>query len=649
MTRIPISHVAPSLSAGHLDKLAEQQPDDSGPKLGLSLLDSHQPQPPIRRFGARSRALLLAWMPAICMILAVLAQPLFAADRPNLLLIVTDDQGYWDTGVSGNTKIDTPVMDRLAAEGVTLDRFYAAPVCAPTRAGLMTGRYSLRTGLYNTRFGGDSLGVGEITLAEHLRKAGYRTGLFGKWHLGQYAGYQPQHRGFDEFFGHYHGHIERYSHPDQLVHNGRPVEARGYVADLFTDAARDFIAAGEQPFFCYLAYNTPHSPFLLDTTHFGQPEGDKLIEKYLARGLPLREARIYGMVERIDQNLGRLLEALDDRELTDKTLVCFMSDNGGVSIGYAAGLRGRKAGVYEGGVRVPFFARWPGRLPAGVKLNAQTSHIDIFPTLCELAGVSLPDDRTIDGRSLVPLLTSGREQSHHPFVYHTWDRFTPNAERRWAVSDGTWKLLCQVGQQAEGGPKHWQLYNLENDPGENRNVIDKHPEVAERLREEFVRWFTEVTQGQIYRPVAIPVGHPDEPIVEIQPSWAELHGESIHYTFDGYDWDTIEGWSHPGEKATWKLDVLRAGRFEVLLSYGCSHETAGGRLRITIGDSMHEVTPRATATRDVFITESAGTVILPQGPATLTAKAVQINGGELMRLNAIRLRSLAEPAAERKE
>lgn len=571
------------------------------------------------------------------------AIPLCGAERPNFLLIVTDDQGYWDTGASGNRKIETPVMDRLAAEGVTLNRFYAAPVCSPTRAGLMTGRYYLRTGLYNTRFGGDSLGRGEITVADLLQRAGYRTGLFGKWHLGRYAGYQPQQRGFDEFFGHYHGHIERYSLPDQLVHNGQPVEARGYVTDLFTDAALEFIAGDRQrPWFCFVAYNAPHSPYLLDTTHSGQPDGDKRIEKYLARGLPLREARIYAMLERIDQNVGRLLTALDERGLREDTLVCFLSDNGGVSGDFRAGLKGAKSSVYEGGVRVPFFARWPGRIPAGVKLDTQATHLDFLPTVCELAGVPLPEDRPIDGRSLVPLLTTGRDHSHQPYVYHTWDRHTPNPDRRWAVSDGTWKLLCQIAPDVDVSSEHWELYHLRDDPGESRNLIQEHPVVAERLRAEFLKWFADVTHGQTYRRAPIPVGHPDEPVVEIQPSWADLHGETVRYTFEGYDWDTIDGWSRSGDKAVWDLDVLRAGRFEVLVSYGCARNDVAARLRITIGDAVLEFTPRRTPTADVFVVEGVGTVALPQGAATLTAEVSQTAGGELMRLNGIRLRSLPQ-------
>ncbi|MEX1042553.1 MAG: sulfatase-like hydrolase/transferase [Pirellulaceae bacterium] len=601
-----------------------------------------QPHHPVASITFRV-ASIVAVLVSVCLTEPLLAEKPSADRPPNIVLIVTDDQGYWDTGVSGNEKIDTPAMDRLAKEGVTLDRFYASPVCSLTRAGLMTGRYYLRTGLYNTRFGGDTVSTAEVMLPQLLQKAGYRTGLFGKWHLGQYPGHQPHQRGFDEFMGHYHGHIERYSLPDQLVQNGQPAEARGYVADLFTDAALDFIQAeSDQPFFCYLAFNTPHSPFLLDTTHFAQAEGDKLITKYLARGLPIREARIYAMVERIDQNVERLLEVLDEQGLSENTVVCFTGDNGGVSLGFNAGLRGRKASVYEGGVRVPFFVRWPDRIPAGKKLVTQTSHVDLLPTFCELAGAAVPQDRPIDGLSLMPLLSSGQEQPHHTHVYHTWDRYHPNPDRRWAVSDGVWKLMCQVGNEVENPADHWRLFNLKEDPGESNNQIKKHPEIATRLREEFLRWFEEVSEGQAFQPLPIPVGHPDQPEVEIQPSWATTEGENTRYVFEGYDWDTIEGWSQPGEKAVWRLDVRTAGRYEVSIRYGRPRVASKAKLRLRFGEgddaSQLICSPSATATPEVFIAQSVGQVTLPAGETSLTAEIIGEGQGEVIRLNHIRLR-----------
>lgn len=557
--------------------------------------------------------------------------------KPNILLLLTDDQGWWDVGARGNTTIDTPVMDRLAAEGIDFTRFYAAPVCAPTRAGLMTGRYCLRTGVYNTRFGGDSLGLEETTIAELLQAAGYRTGCFGKWHLGKYAPYQPQERGFDEFLGHYHGHIDEYDYPDQLVHNGQPVEARRYVTDLFTDAAIEFIDASEdQPWFCYLAWNAPHSPWVVGTSHDRQARGDQLIAKYQKRGCPLREARIYAMIDIIDQNLGRLLQELRRRDLEKNTVVVFMTDNGGVSKHFKAGLKGNKASIYEGGVRVPCFVRWPTHFPAGKKVSSLCSHVDLFPTFCELAGVPLPDDRSIDGKSLVKLLRSGKSSAHHDYVYHTWDRYQPNADRRWAISDVRWKLACQLRPNEQPAESRWQLFDLQQDPGETENVRERNPEVVQRLRREFLRWFDEVTAGRTYQPVPIPVGHVSEPVVEIQPSWATWKGPHIKYVFRGYDWDTIEGWKTPGERATWNLDVLRPGDYEVVVFYGRNGRD-GGTLRISAGRATLEMQPSATPTADVFRRHAIGRLTLPAGKVRLQAEVVAAEGHELMRLNRILL------------
>ena len=571
-------------------------------------------------------------------------QPNSSEQKPNLILIMTDDQGYWDTSISGNPHLKTPAMDRIANEGIQLRRYYAAPVCAPTRAGLMTGRHYLRTGLYNTRFGGDTLGAEEITVAEILKSVGYRTGLFGKWHLGKYPGYQPQDRGFDEFFGHYHGHIERYEFPDQVYHNGRSVRARGYVSELFTDAAKDFIQKAHddrKPFFCSLMFNAPHSPWLLDTSHYGQPEGDKTLTKYLDKGLPIREARIYSLIERVDDNINRLLNHLDQLGIQDDTLVVFTSDNGGVSKFWKAGISGNKASTYEGGVRAPCYVRWPGRIRAGITSDSLTSHIDWLPTFCEAANAKLPSDRKIDGKSLIQLMTQSPNQAHHQYVYHTWDRYTPNPDRRWGISDQRWKLLCIVGNEVQATRKNWRLYDLQNDPGESQNLIAKHPEIAERLRAEFKQWFSEVTAGVQYQPIRIPIHAKEDEITELSPSWAVWQGENIQYTFDGYDWDTIDSWKVEGESVTWKLNVQVPGRYLVKLCYGCSPQNAGGQLKIRVSDQnlTHQV--EATATAEQFGEFTAGSVIFDQGDTELTAEVGSSHGqNELMRLNRILLQKL---------
>jgi len=345
----------------------------------------------------------------------------------------------------------------------------------------------------------------------------------------------------------------------------------------------------------------------------------------------------------VDQNLDRLLNAIDELGLRNQTIVIFTSDNGGVSKAYKAGLKGGKASVWEGGVRVPFFARWPGHFPAGATVDAMASHVDLVPTFCDLLKMPLPDDRTFDGRSILPLLTAGKGESPHRYLYHTWDRYTPNPHNRWSICSQRYKL---VGYHKAEDPLPAEpagaLYDLAADPGETKNIAREHPEIVRQLRTEFLRWFHDATEGQTYEPVPIPVGDPAENPVEIQASWAKLDGDTIQYTFRGYDWDTIDAWSKPGEAATWQLDVLAGGRYEVTLSYGCSQATAGGVLRISVGDAAVDCRPRATPTAGVYTTEPIGVLALTPGPAELKAEVVRTAGGELMQLNRIWLKRTDE-------
>ena len=570
-------------------------------------------------------------------LLAALAASLAAAERPNILLMVSDDQGWWDVGVNGNPDIETPALDRLAREGVNLTRFYAAPVCSPTRAGLMTGRYALRTGVYNTRFGGNNLRLAETTLAELLKGAGYRTGMFGKWHLGGYERYRPEHRGFETALTFPHGHHERYNYPELRL-NGEPVASRGHITDIFADAAAAFVKqSGDRPFFAYVPFNTPHSPFYID---------DEFIEPYLAKGLALREARIYGLITHMDRAVARLLQAVDEAGKRDDTLVIFLGDNGGVSRHTRLWLRGGKASPFEGGLRVPAFFRWSGKIPAGKRAGAMTSHLDILPTLCAVLGIEPPADRKIDGKNLWPLLSNGSGQSPHERLFHVWQRHRPTMERGWSVTETRWKLTYDG------------LYDLEADRGEQHDVSESHPEIAKRLRGQFQDWLEEVTADLDFEPVPIRIAG-GEP-VEIQASWARVNGThttwaspgtresagpqplgdpdaktGVNYTFAGYDWDTIDGWRKPGEGVFWRLEVAEAGEYEMVAAYGCDPSDAGGRLRLSVGGEGIEAQVEATPSRHVFETRTLGRLRLDKGPAELRAEVVEAPGKELMTLNRI--------------
>ncbi len=579
-----------------------------------------------------------------------------AQDKPNVVLIVTDDQGWWDVGAYGNQSIETPAMDRLARDGVRFTHFYASPVCAPTRASLMTGRYYQRTGVFDTYQGRFNLHMNEVTLGDVFRKQGYRTAFVGKWHLGQYRKYHPNNRGFDEFFGPwpYEG-LHRYLDPDGLYWNRHPVRTTGYITDVLNAQAISFIERNrDRPFFLYLAHNAPHSPFLVP---------DQYIEKYLKKGLPLREARIYGMITSLDENLGRLLETIDQAGIRQNTVVIFMSDNGGVSRYFRAGLRGQKGTVYEGGVRVPFMARWPGRFPAGATVRAMVQHIDVFPTLCKLIGASLPSGRKIDGKNILALLWDGGGKSPHEYLFHQWNRVEPllsapppervatlsredqrGFQPNWAVRNARgYKLVRYLMRGwANAAPQpELQLFDLTHDPGETNDIAAERPGMVRELRNEFEKWFADVTGGQDYSfRVPIEVGRRDENPVPIEITWGEPVGKKVRPTYHDDLGDTVDDWSDLGDAVRWKLDVVRAGRYEVILSYGCRRSDAGSEIRLSVGNAEIQHTVHATAGRNVFRRVVVGTLKLPHGPAILEIQPLSIVGQEVMALHRIWLKRL---------
>jgi arylsulfatase A len=563
--------------------------------------------------------------PLLCILtlcaLLVASAPTRAADRPpNILFILTDDQGWPELGVHGNKDLDTPNLDRLAAEGVRLTRFYASPVCSPTRAALMTGRYPQRTGAIDTYLGRDTLAADEVTLAEVLKKAGYRTGQFGKWHLGRYARYHPQSRGFDEYFGFWqYGFINRYFDSDELFEGRTPVTTAGYVTDILTDRAIRFLQENRgRPFFCYLPYNAPHSP---------NQAPDALVAKYLQRGVKLNDAQIYGMIDAVDQNVGRLLGVVDRLGLRENTLVVFMTDNGFVSSHFTAGLRGKKGSVFEGGVRVPLFARWPGKIPAGKVVDTPAQHIDLFPTFCEVAGAPIPAGPKLDGVSILPLLRNAGGPAPHRYLFHQWTRTRPSADENWAVHEGSLKL-------ANG-----MLFDLASDPGEKTNLAARMPEKTAELRRAFLDWFADVTRGQAYERVPIEIGRADENPVEIDISWADPKG-GVKPRYRHYNRDYTEDWSHPGDALAWKVDVVRDGRYEVVLEYGCRGEDAGGRYRISLGSSSLEAATEAGGGPNTYVTHRAGVIRLKRGPGTLEMTALRVPGQSLMELHRVWLRRL---------
>lgn len=415
------------------------------------------------------------------------------ASRPNIILVMTDDQGYGELACHGNPIIQTPYLDQLHAESVRFTDFHVSPTCAPTRASLMTGRHEFRSGVTHTIYERERLSLSATTIAEVLKDAGYTTGIFGKWHLGDEAPYQPEKRGFDEVFIHGGGGIGQ-TYPGScgdapgntyfdpaILHNGTFVKTKGFCTDVFFGQALDWIEARskqDRPFFAYITPNAAHSPYVC-------PE--EYERPYLEAGLAKPDAAYYGMVTNIDDNMGRLMGKLGEWNLSERTLLIFMTDNGH-SRGnlYNAGMRSMKGSPYQGGTRVPAFFHWAARLDEGVDVGKLTAHVDLFPTLAEIAGAKVPASVELDGRSLVPLLLDPKAD---------WpDRYIFVHKGRWARGKATEAKYadCAIRNERFRLVKNKELYDIKNDPGETKNVIDEHPEVVARMRAAYDRWWDEV-------------------------------------------------------------------------------------------------------------------------------------------------------------
>ena len=490
--------------------------------------------------------------------------------RPNVVLILSDDQGFGDIHSHGNAKIDTPVLDRLATEGARFDRFFVSPVCAPTRASLMTGRYFLRTGVVEvTPDHLATMQLDEVTLAEAFKQANYATGLFGKWHLGKWYPYHPNVQGFDEFVGFRSGAWGDYFDPT-LEHNSRQTPMKGYITDVLTDRALDFIEEHRAgPFLCYIPYNVPHSPFQVP---------DRYFEKYKARGLDDRTAAVYGMCENMDENIGRILNRLEKLKLVDDTIVIFLTDNGPNGVRYNAGMRGRKGKVDEGGVRVPMFVRWPGHIVPKTLVREIAADIDVFPTLIDLCSIDMPETKPIDGRSLAPLLDGREVEWPDRTLFSVRMDEQPDGRRRIsgiAARTRRWRLTVYGKKVA--------LYDMAADPSQKRDVAARHAEVVATLRTAIERWYTDVTADAPLR-VPIPVGHKVEPVVKLGAAEAHLSGKISVKGKVPWDISWIHTWTSTDDHVWWDLDVVRRGRHNVSVTYANPHRAIPVKVRIEAGD-----------------------------------------------------------------
>ncbi len=447
------------------------------------------------------KLLLPALLAALLPLAASAAAPALAGSRPNIVFLITDDQGYGDISAHGNPILQTPNLDRLHREGVRFTDFHVSPTCAPTRSALLTGRQEFKNGITHTILERERLAPDATTLAEALQSAGYRTGIFGKWHLGDEAAYRPDRRGFNEVFIHGAGGIGQ-TYPGScgdapgntyfdpaILHNGRFVRTKGYCTDVFFAQAMQWM--GEQkrgtPFLAWLSTNAPHGPLQV------RPEDEA---RYTGKVPEANTAKFFGMIANIDDNLGRLLARLKELGIENDTLVVFINDNGGtggVRV-FNAGMRGQKGSPWLGGTRASSFWRWPGRInPADVP--ALAGHVDFFPTLAELAGAKLTDQakRQIEGRSLVPLLANPRaDWPDRTLVAHVGRWPVGTSPDEWKFKNGSirntrWQLVSIDG----GREPKWQLFDLQADYGETTDVYGAHPDVVATLARSYDQWWSE--------------------------------------------------------------------------------------------------------------------------------------------------------------
>ncbi len=415
------------------------------------------------------------------------AGPLFAAEKakqPNVILVMTDDQGYGDIRAHGNDVIITPALDKMHGESVRLTNYHVDPTCSPTRSALMTGRYSDRVGVWHTIMGRSILWADEKTMGDVFQAGGYRTGVFGKWHLGDTYPFRPQDRGFDEVLVHGGGGVcqtpdywDNNYFDDTYYHNGKPEKQEGYCTDVWFDAAIKFIEQSKKegkPFLAYIPTNAPHGPLLVAEKYAKMYEGKKV------------NAKFCGMITNIDENMAKLRKKLKELGLEKNTILIFTTDNGTAGGRFNAGMKGHKGSEYDGGHRVPCFFYWPdGGLTGGRDVARLTAHMDMLPTLIDLCGLKKPKGVKFDGMSIAPLLRGNdKNWPDRELIVESQRIDHPTKWRKCAVMTDRWRLVNGK-----------ELYDMQSDPGQAKNVAAEHPDVVERLRKVYDNWWADVSKN----------------------------------------------------------------------------------------------------------------------------------------------------------
>jgi len=556
--------------------------------------------------------------------------------RPNVIIILSDDQGWGDLSINGNMSLKTPNIDSLARRGTRFDRFYVQPVCSPTRAELLTGRYHPRTGVRGVSTGLERMNLGEITLAQILRVIGYWTGMIGKWHNGSQWPYHPNARGFEDYYGFTSGHWGEYFDP-QLEHNGKAVRGKGYIADDFTDKALAFIAQHRnEPFFCYVAYNTPHSPFCVPDEDWNRFK-DRPIEQRGAEGEKenLAVTRcVLAMCENLDRNVGRILQKLEELKLTENTIVIFFSDNGPNSFRWNGGMKGRKGSTNEGGVRLPCFVRWPGKIPPGTVIPQIAGAIDLLPTVASLTEAPLPKGKSLDGRDLSPLLFGKKTNWPERMIFSTINS------------------MVSVRTQQYRLDANGLLFDMLADPGQTKEVTEKRPEITRKLRKAVADWRQEMLVRKVdERP--FPVGFEEFPMTPLPARDGVARG-GIRRSAAAPNCSYFTNWKSTKGAITWDIEVNTPGVYGAEIHYTCRAQDVGSIIELGFKDAkaIGKVTPawdpvlldtqdRVPRTGESFMKEfhtlRLKPLTLEKGRGTLTLRALAVPGEQVMDVRGVTL------------
>lgn len=535
------------------------------------------------------------------------------ASRPNIILIMTDDQGYGDFGFTGNPYVKTPYIDQLASRSFRFTNFHTSPVCAPTRASLLTGRYPHRTGIHDTYNNGSIMATEEITLAEILQSEGYATGMVGKWHLGDNYPYRPSDQGFQYSLMHAGGGIgqpadimENLEQTDSsyfdpvLLENDKKLKKQGYCTDIFTDQAMKFVQENKsKPFFLYVSYNSAHTPLQLPEKYENlyrdlkfDTEFDKQKDKpwsALTEKDKQDARKVYGMVTNIDDNVGRLLKELQQQKLDKNTIVIFLTDNGNEQLRYNTGFRGLKGSVYEGGNRVPLLISGAGLPKKTNEISSFTAHVDLLPTLLEVLKIPLPQNNSkLDGYSFYSQLLGKKNENKNRLFYNSWNRGWPEPYRNSALYHGDYKLVA-INAESDR-PETFQLYHLSSDPFEKQNVSNTHPELVKTLKKELDSVYADIAQSPHLTPRRLIIGSEKEnPVMLSRSDWSSV-------SLNNWRAETITGY--------WTVTIQEDGYYS-FRPIAMAPLPKGTRVTIRLGQTQRSILStqeaRSFIIKDIFL------------------------------------------------